>query len=336
MISIKEISKISGYSKTTISKALNNYSDVSKDTKEKILKICKENGYVPSALGRSLSTKKTFTIGVVFSEYSNQGLTHPFFSELLNEIKNEIGQYGYDLLLVGNKLGDYVHSYLKHCEQKSVDGIIVLSAYETDPEVLELVTSDIPMVIMQSYHNGKSCFLCDNKKGIEEMVSLVISHGHRKIGFIKGDQEASSGKERYEAFIEALENYQIEYNQDWVFEGKHYTIEEGRKACEKMLQLDDRPTVLICSSDTLALGCMIEMISKGYSIPDDLSLTGFDNIPMSKMFGKELTTIDQNTKLFAKRAVESLLSQINGEKINDKKNIIPCEIISRGTVSKLK
>lgn len=335
MVSIKEISKISGYSKTTISKALNNYPDVNKDTKEKILKICKENGYVPSALGRSLSTKRTFTIGVVFSEYSNQGLTHPFFSELLNEVKNEVEHYGYDILLIGNKVGDFVHSYLDHCNQKAVDGIIILSAYETDPGIIELVNSNIPMVIMQSYHKGKSCFLCDNKKAISDIFNYVIENGHRKIGFVKGDQDANSGFDRYNAFLDCMKANNIPINEDWIFDGKYYTIEEGRKACEQMLKLEERPTVLICSSDTLAIGCMIELIGRGYNIPEDLSLTGFDNIPISKMFGCELTTVDQNIKVFAKEAVCSLIKQINGEDFKKDKNVISGTIKYRQTVKKI-
>lgn len=335
MVSIKDIAKISGYSKTTISKVLNDYPDVSKDTKEKILKICKENGYVPSSLGRSLSTKKTFTIGVVFSEYSSQGLTHPFFSELLNEIKNEIESYGYDLLLIGNKVGEYVHSYLDHCRQKAVDGVIVLSAYETDPGIIELVNSDIPMVITQSNHKHKACYICDNEKAIADIFKHVYDNGHRRIGFIKGDQEANSGLERYNAFIKMMNEYNVPINENWIFEGKYYTIEEGRKACEKMLESNDRPTVLICSSDTLAIGAMIEMFSKGYKIPEDLSLTGFDNIPMSKMFGKELTTIDQNRKQFAKEAVQSLINQINGEPYKKDKNVIEGTMIIRSTVNKI-
>ena len=335
MVSIKEISKISGYSKTTVSKALNNYPDVSRETKEKILKICKENGYVPSALGRSLSTKRTFTIGVVFSEYSNQGLTHPFFSELLNEIKNEIEKYGYDILLIGNKVGDFVHSYLDHCNQKAVDGVIVLSAYETDPGIIELVNSDLPMVVMQSHHKTKPCFICDNEQAITDIFEHFYEYGHRNIGFIKGDMEANSGKERYNAFLKAMKNHNLEVNENWVYDGKYYTIEEGRRACEAMLKLDDKPTVLICSSDTLALGCMIEMFAQGYKIPEDLSLTGFDNIPISKMFGKKLTTIDQNIKEFASQAVDSLLKQINGEGEKISKNVIKGTLVARETVNKL-
>jgi LacI family transcriptional regulator len=335
MISIKEISRLSGYSKTTVSRALNNYSDINPETKEKILQICREHDYVPSALGRSLSTKRTFTVGVVFSEYSNQGLTHPFFSELLNEIKNQISPYGYDILLIGNKIGEFVHSYLKHCEQKAVDGVIVLSAYETDPEIIELLTSNIPTVVMQSFHEGKACYLCDNEKAIETMVEYVLNQGHKKIGFVRGDQDANSGKERYDAFLKAVEKFGIDYHPEWIFDGKYYTIEEGRKACEEMLKLDDRPTCLVCSSDTLALGCMIEMLAKGYKIPEDLSLTGFDNIPMSKMFSKELTTIDQDIKSFASNAVASLVKQINGDKDIVSKNIIPCIMVNGETVKKI-
>ena len=132
-----------------------------------------------------------------------------------------------------------------------------------------------------------------------------------------------------------MNEYNIPINENWIFDGKHYTIEEGRRACEEMLKSDDRPTVLICSSDTLAIGAMIEMFARGYKIPEDLSLTGFDNIPMSKMFSKELTTIDQNRKEFAKNAVNSLLKQLNGEPVKKDKSIIEGTLILRSTVKKI-
>lgn len=335
MITIKDISRISGLSKTTISKVLNDYPDVSKETREKVLRICKEQGFIPSSLGRNLSTKRTFTIGVVFSEETEQGITHPFFAEFLNEFKNEIERNGYDVLLIGNKVGDYVHSYLSHCKQKSVDGVVILSAYEYEEGIIELVNSDIPKVIMESQFENQCCFFSNNYQAITNIIKYLVSQGHKDIGFISGDLTTIAGSERYRAFKSEMNNQKLKIVDEWVFEGPHYTIEEGKNACQRMIKLDKWPTALVCSSDTLAIGCMLELLSNGYSVPDDLSITGFDNIAISKLFTPAITTVNQNKKLLAQKAMESLLAQINGKFFERKTSILPCEIIYRGSVKKL-
>lgn len=335
MVGIKDISKLSGYSKTTVSKVLNGYTDVSKTTREKILKICDEQGYIPSALGRNLSIKRTFTIGVVFSDLTNQGITHPFFSEMLNEFKNEVEKEGYDILLIGNKVGNYVHSYLSHCRQKAVDGIILLSAHSEEEGIKELVDSDIPMVAMQSYYDERACFVSDNKKAIREMLKHLVENGHKDIGFVYGDLETFDGKERYDAFKNGMKEFGLEINDNWIFNGSNYTVEDGRIACQQMLTQEKWPTAMMCASDTLAIGCMIEMYSNGYDVPKDLSVTGFDDIQISKLFKAGLTTIRQDKNMMVKHAVKSLIAQINGEKFEKGINVIPCGMEYRETVRKI-
>lgn len=335
MVTIKDISKLSGYSITTVSKAINGYSDISEKTRDKILKICKDEGFIPSALGRNLSTKRTFTIGVVFSEETNQGLTHPFFAELLNELKNEIERYGYDILLIGNKVGDYVHSYLSHCQQKSVDGIVLLSSFDYESGIRELVDSDIPKVMLHAHFEKKACFFSDNRGAMHNLITYLKSLGHKDIGFVCGDLITFDGKERYEAFQYEMKQQGLTINEDWIFDGQYYTYEEGKLAIQKMLKLPKWPTVMVFSADTLAIGGMIEMLSHGYNIPEDLSITGFDNIAISNMFRPGLTTVNQNKKMLAKKAVESLLAQIDGKPYENKINLIPCDIIYRESVKKL-
>lgn len=336
MVSIKDISKITGYSITTVSKAMNGYPDVAKATREKILQVCKEQGYIPSSLGRNLSTKRTYTIGVVFSEETNQGITHPFFGELLNYFKDKLAEEGYDILLLGNRVGRFVRSYKEHCVTKSVDGVIILSAYPDEEGIKELVASDIPKVIMQSDFDNQNCFFSDNVKAINDVVEHLYSYGHRKIGFIYGDPGTHDGASRLEGYRLALEKFNLPYNEDLIYPGMFYTIDEGREAGRQMIAKGNLPTAVVCGSDTLAVGLALELMSNGYKIPEDISITGFDNISLSKVMRPEITTVDQDKPELARLAVRCLVHEIETGNKQAKKYVVPTKMIYRDSVAKIK
>ena len=335
MVTIRDIAKLTGYSITTISKAMNDYPDVAKKTKEKILKVCEEQNYVPNALGRNLSTKRTYTIGVVFSEETNQGITHPFFGELLNYLKIEVEKYGYDILLLGNTVGKRVKSYLSHCLQKSVDGVIILSAYPEEEGIKELVNSSIPKVCMQSYFPNENCFFSDNDKIMNDLVDYLVGEGHTDFGFVYGDQETYDGKHRLLGFKEGLSKYNLSISDDKVIPGVYYTIEEGRLAGQMFLKLSKLPTCIVCSSDTLAIGLSLEFMSKGIRIPEDVSITGYDNINLSTVLRPKLTTVMQDKETMAREASLCLIKEIESGLKHPKNHIIPAKIIKRESVKKL-
>lgn len=335
MVSIKDISRLSGYSITTVSKATNGYKDISEDTRDKILKICREVGYVPNALGRNLSTKRTWTIGIVFQEETELGLTHPFFIELLNEFKLQIEAQGYDILLIGRKIGDFVHSFLSHARQKSVDGIIILSSFPDAEEMQELIASDIPQVVMQSHVDHKNCFYSDNEKAIKEVVYHLYEQGHRDIAFIYGDLNTKDGRERKKGYEAALTELNLPIHEEYLFNGRSYTFAEGKQAAIDLLALPKHPTAVIASSDTLAIGFIREVVEQGYHVPNDFSVTGFDNITLSQISSPRLTTVNQNKKELARRATDCLIQQI--EKNYNKANsyVVPCEIVHGKSVKKI-
>ena len=146
MVTIKDISKKSGFSVTTVSKALNDYSDISFATKKKILDLSKEMGYIPNLSARSLVTQKSYTIGVIFEEITGVGLQHPLFSKILESFKTVCEQDGYDIMFLSKHTGGQNGSYLQHSKRKQVEGIFVLCADFNSPEMLELYESDFPML----------------------------------------------------------------------------------------------------------------------------------------------------------------------------------------------
>lgn len=335
MLTIKDISRLSGCSVTTVSRALNDYSDIAKSTKEKILKICEENGYKPSALGRNLSTKRTYTIGFVFQEETQLGLTHPFFSELLNEFKIEIEKKGYDILLIGNKIGKYVQSYAEHIKHKSVDGVVVLSSSPESDDLKELIECDKPKVFMQNSIENQACFYSNNRKAISDIMDMLYKDGHRKIAFISGDAFTDDGANRLIGYKKSLERLKLPYNEDYIKYGENYAFEEGRNCANDFFNMgEDMPDAIVCASDTLAIGCLRTLIDLGVDVPNRVSITGFDNIALSTFTIPPLTTVNQNKKELARRATEWLIDAIESKDIKPIHQIVDCNIVSRDSVNK--
>ena len=207
MVTIKDISKRSGYSITTVSKALNNYSDISDKTKQKILKLCDEMGYIPNLSARSLVSKKSYTIGIIYEEVAGVGLEHPLFSKILESFKNEVEHNGYDIMFLSKGMGKAMGSYLEHSKRKQVEAILVLCAEYGSQELLDLYKSTIPTVVVD-YHLANVCNITsNNRQGVTEAVKYLHDLGHQKIGNIYGGTYLEIGKQRKQYFEDALDKY---------------------------------------------------------------------------------------------------------------------------------
>jgi len=174
LITIKDISKMSGYSVTTVSKALNDYPDIATKTKQRIREICNEVGYIPNATAQSLVSKKSYTIGIIFEEITGVGLQHPLFSKILESFKNEVEKQGYDILFLSkSNMNGNGGSYYQHSIRKQVEAVLVLCAEFNSEEMKELYESKIPVVIID-FDNDLICNITsNNKEGIRKR--LIIS-----------------------------------------------------------------------------------------------------------------------------------------------------------------
>ena len=171
MVSIKDISLACGVSVATVSKALNNHKDVGEDTKEKIRKKAREMGYVPNFASKALKTNRTYNIGVVFADEAGSGLMHDHFARVLNSLKNELEIRGYDITFV-NRNGNVSAwnnrmTYLEHCKYRRFDGAVILCTDFHDPEILELVESDIPVITFDHMFNDRSAVVSDAVKVVQ-------------------------------------------------------------------------------------------------------------------------------------------------------------------------
>lgn len=329
MTTIYDIAKKTGFSITTVSKVLNNYTDVSEKTKKKILEAVEEMGYYPNSHARSLMTKKSWTIGVVFMENLGVGIKHPFFNAVIESFKQRAEQFGYDMLFVSRNIINEKKSYLDHFRHRGVDGVVVVCSVSDDPEVKKLMESPLPTVIIDMHSSKSSVVYSDNSYGSVLAVDYLYSLGHRKIAHIYGHQETYAGTERLKGFIKAHKKYQLDIPKSYIVNGGFFSLESGERAMKELLSLDDPPTAVYAAGDNMAIGAMKAIRGKGLSVPDDISVIGYDDIEIAQHIAPPLTTVKQNMNQLGSTAADLLLDQINDKTKLNKAVTIPVELIIR-------
>ncbi len=329
MATIYDIAKKTGYSVSTVSKVLNNYSDVGEKTKKIINEAVEELGYFPSSSARTLSTKRSWTIGVVFVEDSGIGMEHPFFNAVIESFKKMAEKEGYDLLFASSTIGKEPRSYLDHFLYRGVDGVAVVCSTLNTPDVQKLMESDLPSVVIDLDTRGVSVVFSDNLHGSELAVDYLYGFGHRKIAHIAGAEELYVGVQRLMGYICALHKNNLDVQKDYIVDGGYFTYEGGKKAMEKLLKLKEIPTAVYVAGDLMAIGAIAAIKEKGLKVPDDISIVGFDDIQLARYITPGLTTIRQDTKLIGKTAANLLIDQINSKKKQFMSVKIPVSLIER-------
>ncbi len=313
MVTIKDISKVSGYSVTTVSKALNNYPDIAKRTKERIIGLCEEMGYVPNSSARSLKTAHSYTIGVVFEENTNQGLQHPVFSRILESFKTKVEKEGFDILFLARSMGNQNGSYLQHSIRKQVEGILVLCADFNTPEMEELYHSELPVVMIDFNFNKVTTIISDNETGVNQAIDHLVELGHEKIAHIHGELDSYIGGQRKELYEKRMAYHGLDSREEYLANGTYFSKAEGYTAMQKLMRLEDPPTAIFCASDLLAIGAIEAIKDAGMSVPEDFSLVGFDGIDLGQLITPRLTTILQDTQAMGKFAADNLLTYIDNK-----------------------
>ncbi len=316
MVTIKDISKRAGCSVATVSKVLNNYTDISPNTRELVLKVCEEMGYVPNSSARSLKTHRSNTIGIIFEEITNLGLQHPLFAKILESFKGTVEAHGYDILFLAKSMGKQNGSYLEHSKRKQVEGILVLCEDFNTDEMKELYQSSIPVVIIDYLVNTAVTITSNNDQGIQQGVRFLKDLGHEKIAHIHGDRSTFIGGTRLEAFQKTMRKLGLPVRDEYIVSGKFFSKEDGYRAMKKILELADPPTAVFCASDMQAIGAMQAIHEADKRVPDDFSIVGFDGIDLGQLVTPRLTTIRQDARRMGEIAARKMLQMIDGPEID--------------------
>lgn len=336
MVSMKDISEACGVSIATVSKALNGHKDISLETKERIHQAAKQMGYSPNSAAKSLKTHRTYNIGVLFADESQSGLTHDYFAHVLDSFKNTAEEKGYDITFINScKTRVQKMSYLVHARYRGFDGVVIACVDFDDPEVGELVKSEVPVVTIDHLFHNRSAIISDNVKGMKDLVHYVYKMGHRKIAYIHGSDSAVT-QSRLSSFHKTCAELNLQIPAEYLKEAPYRNTQGAYAQTLKLLELPDPPTCILYPDDFSCFGGISAFNAKGIKIPDDISIAGYDGIGLAKNFNPPLTTLVQNTRLLGREAANKLISLIETPKTTlTEQIIIPGEVFSGGTVKNI-
>jgi len=332
MISIKEIAKLANVAQSTVSKALNDKPDVSPVTKRKIIEIAKQYDFVPNAFGKGLKSRTTENIGIIFCREAQPLSGNPFYSRVLEGIEAELVINNYNLVF--QLIPDSQQNILpKMVRQRQVDGLILAGSFR-EQFIQSISSNDINVVLVDPKITINSCsqVLIDNEHGGFIATQYLIQKDHRRIGFISGDLERLSFKQRYDGYLKALKYNNIPIDNNLIRTGG---LENGYEHVNSLLISEKRPTAIFAANDINAIHGYKAILDNNLKIPDDISVIGFDDIDLAKYSTPSLTTVRVYKEELGSIAVRMLLKIINRDINVPITTIVPIKLIERNSVNAL-
>jgi LacI family transcriptional regulator len=308
MATIKDVAQLANVSFTTVSHVVNGTRFVSERTREKVLSAVEKLRYVPSATARALKTKRSHIVGMIMPSNSN-----PFFAEVVRGVEDVCFEEGYNLILCNSDDSFEKQSrYVRVLNERKVDGLVVLSLGNDSAMNKLLFDSELPHVFVdraKGHALGADVVQVDHALGGYLAAKHLLSLGHTRIGCIAGPQLLPQVRLRIKGYKKALKEFGIDPITSPIREGG-FTIEGGYAAMQDLLSLHPRPTAVFACNDLMAMGGLCATSSLGLAVPGDVSVIGFDDIPLARYTTPPLTTVGQPTMDIGKLAAKMLVSRI--------------------------
>ncbi len=314
-LTIEQIAEIAEVSRSTVSRVLNNHPSVRPAVRDRVLRVMREQNYAPQAAARSLASSRTDTLGLLIPRSAPVTFSDPFISRMIQSLTETCNSMGYFLMLAMVTADMEPGFYNRILRGRHFDGIIMLSSDIDDPVLPLLIKDRAPLVLIGSHPYFQDIVSVDveNRAGAREAVAHLISLGHRRIGAICGVLDMDSALARRDGYKQALLEAGIPIDPMLMVDG-YYTQEGGYQAMGRLLDLPGRPTAVFASSDTMAIGALRAIQDARLSVPDDIALVGFDDLPIGEYANPPLTTVHQPISETAATAVKLLIDQIKGQR----------------------
>ncbi len=330
-VTIRDVAAAAGVSYQTVSRVLNEKPDVAEQTRRHIKQIMHELGYQPSAVARSLALRRTHTLGVVTSDFSDW-----FFTQVIVGAEMEAHRAGYSLLLSNTERNLDQPKYVRLFGERRVDGMLFIraNAYGDSQQMIALSEQGLPVVTTAYDRQATSApigiVIVDNVKGGYMATHRLIETGHRRIAMIGGPSTWESVKDRMLGYQRALEEAGIEFDPTLIEYGD-WNYESGYQAMRQLLARTTNLTALFAQNDRMALGAMRALREAGREIPDDVAVVGFDDIPIAAYSTPPLTTIRQPIIQVGQTAVQLLIQMIESSVQERKEVVFEPKLIVRQT-----
>ena len=303
---IRDVASRAGVSIATVSRTINNVPTVSPALAERVREAIRELNYYPNRQARALVSGKSRLLGLLVSD-----ITNPFFPELIKRFEEAAVRRGYELLIGSTNYDSELKHCLRRLIERHVDGVAVMTFGVEDPVLEELSGRNIPMVFMDVAEEefNHDALMVDYTHGMREAVRHLVALGHLEIGFISGPLTQHSAELRRAAFLRSMEECACPAGEQYIVQGDHQ-LEGGMLGIAALLRKARPPTAVLCSNDMTAIGALRTLLNRGFRVPDDMSVVGFDDIHLANFVNPPLTTVSMSRTEIAQKAISALLQRI--------------------------
>src|SRR4029453_12207956 len=330
-MNIAEIARRASVSMATVSRTINQSGPVKAATARKVWRAVAELNYYPNSHARALVSGRSRLLGLIVSD-----ITNPFFPELIRSFEALAIQQQYDLLLTST---DYQTSRMTVCLrrmlERKVDGVAIMTSEMDLGLIRELSRRGVPIVFMDVGQMGPrmSHVSIDYGNGVQQAVAHLVELGHKHMAFISGPLDLHSARTRRQAFLDGVRQHGLLPERRLVREGTH-TADGGHKAMVSLLRLTRRPTAVVASNDWTAIGALRAIHAAGLRVPEDISLVGFDDIPLASYTNPALTTVRMSAAGVGATAFQALFQLIGGERLEGDVYQVATKLIVRESTAK--
>ena len=327
-LTIKEIAALAGVSRSTVSRVLNEHPDVSAKTRQQVSQVIAETGFSPNPIARSLSSQKSGIIGLVIPLTIRSLFEDPFFPRFIQGISQSCNAHDYTLsLFLFHSQEEEAKLYPRIARRQLLDGVIVAASQSENLLVPQLVASQIPFVMHGRHEDpGVSFVQVDNVNGATRAVTHLIRRGCRRIATITGRMDSLSAVDRKQGYLIALWDRGYPIDEKLIIAGD-FTEMSGYEAMQRLLA--HKPDAVFVASDTMALGALRALREAKISVPKDIALVGFDDLPHAATADPPLTTVRQPIRRAGALAVETLIDIMYNGLEPTRRIIMPTELVIR-------
>jgi len=310
-VTIRDVANLVGVHHSTVSRALSpdKRDKISPAVVKKVEKAAKNLGYVPNIVASSLKQNRTYTVGVLIPDLMN-----PLFPPIIRGIQDTAEAAGYTVITANTDDEEKKESdALRMMQGRSIEGVIIATARREDPIVEQCIANDIPFVLVNRTvdRDSVNAVILDEDYGVRSILDHLMSLKHSRIAHIAGPQHTSTGFHRAKTFGDYLRTHN--FVSDLIEPAQKFTIEEGRRAFSRLLARDNSFTAIVAGNDLLALGCIDAMRDVGLLVPDNISITGYDDVSFLERMNPALTTVQVPKYEMGSQATKTLLDLIGGE-----------------------
>jgi LacI family transcriptional regulator len=328
---ITDVASEAGVHPSTVSRVLNGHagSTIRPATRERVLAAADVLGYRPSALARSLRLQRTLTLGMLVPD-----ITNPFFSSIIKGAEDAARERGYNLILCNSEdQPEREAAYLQLLRERQVDGVLIASSQMADETIEGLRADSFPFVLVnRAALDGEDlAVVVDNHAAAVEVVAHLAALGHRRVGHLAGPQNTTTGRDRREGYEAGVRAHGLVHEPALIVEADAFSEDAGDRALGIMLAGPARPTAVFGANDLIAIGMLQRLRRIGVRVPDDLSIVGFNDIPLAGLLEPALTTVRVPQLAMGVAGAHLLIDRLEGRPIGEIRLTLPTELVIRAS-----